>query len=178
MHECNTTHAAVSWRGVTSRVRVRAQVRVDADADARETAPEERGAGSPVAHTRRLRHRREEGLLPSHRRLRRRHERVGRREHRARLPHVDVWRTGTSRPLPSFHTRVVCPSVLAATGTRGVTEFRPVRAVMGEMCDCVTANFILSFALLHMSRSLSSTDVQMVSVSTACFYLICTPTSS
>lgn len=56
--------------GVTSCVPLRAQVRVDADAGAREASTEEQGPGPPLADTRRLRHRREEGLLPPHRRLR------------------------------------------------------------------------------------------------------------
>ena len=61
-------------------------------------------------------------------------------------------RRGFSLLAPSVHTRVICPSVFAPTGTRGVTDFRPARAVMGEVGSCQSQ--------LHLFFSCSSPDVQ------------------
>ena len=64
--------------------------------------------GLPVLLTdpRRLRHRRRQVVLPQDRPVRPGHEDLGRREHRARLPHVDVRRPRRHRDLFARRARL------------------------------------------------------------------------
>ena len=59
-----------------------------------------------LADSRRVRDRRSQGVLHADWPVRHGHARVGRREHRARLPHVDVWRARRHRHLLARRPRL------------------------------------------------------------------------